>query len=137
MEHRLGSRMRVRLPARLDAQGGTSAFGLLRNVSLSGAYLKVSGPFKPLMRVDVGFDCGCFADTEVIRVAAFVTRTDADGVAVEWCEFAPDAVARLMAFAGSPPGRRVELRLPREAQAAGAARSHEKDSQAVAGGASR
>ena len=129
--------MRVRLPARLDARGGTSAFGLLLDVSLSGAYVKTSGPFKPLMRVDVGFDCRWVADTEAIRVPAFVTRADAGGVAVEWCEFAPGAVARLMTLAASPPGSRVGLRLPRESQGEAAAHSREQGSQAVAAGTSR
>lgn len=137
MEHRLGSRMQVRLPARLDVRGGRSALGLLLNVSLSGAYVKTSGSFRPLTRVDVGFDCGRFADSEMTRVAAFVTRTDADGVAVEWCEFAPDAVAVLTAFAARPPGSRVGLRLAREAQGEGVARSREQGSQAVAAGTSR
>ena len=101
MDHRLGMRRLLILPVRLERQGKIIALGRTLDVSLSGAYVKTSPAFTLLTRVD--FVCREHrpAAIDALRIAAFVTRVTAHGLAVEWFEFAPPVIHQLLALAES------------------------------------
>jgi hypothetical protein len=91
MEHRWGHRIVCGTPARLSASGGTSGVGRLRDVSLSGGFVETALDLPLFARVTV-----FVRDTEV---SGSVTRTDDDGVGIEWCDSEPRAICPLL---GSP-----------------------------------
>ena len=69
------------------------------NVNLSGAYIETSRPFAPFSRVDFVSEPVLYERIGASRIAAFVTRATAGGVAVEWFEFAAPVIRRLVALA--------------------------------------
>ena len=107
MEHRWGERRSVNQPVRLTAGGRLVVLGRLQDVSHSGAFIVTCARINPLMLVEVelghgspgGGRGGC-------RIPAFVVRNAADGVGVEWCEYAPAGIEVLFAVsAGTLPSR--------------------------------
>lgn len=101
MEHRLGTRMPISLPVKLHHPGKTPALGRMTNVSLSGAYVQTSVDLEPLACIEIGWkqlvpEPAAVEPAAVPCVAAFVTRVAADGVALEWLEFAPAVIRQLM-----------------------------------------
>lgn len=103
MEHRLGTRVPLCLPARLDMRGETSALGSLLNVSLSGAYVATPRIYQLLSPIDIL--CARFGDdhAEPSGVSAYVIRKAELGVGVEWREFAPQTIRLLVKLAQSTP----------------------------------
>jgi hypothetical protein len=96
MEHRWGERIRIELPVRITAHPFAVRAGRLLNVSVSGAFLKVDFPLRPLSRIQVMFDQPQRVKCEAPAIAAYVARRYKDGVGIEWCEFAPPAVSKLL-----------------------------------------
>lgn len=96
MEHRLGTRMRISLPVKLHQAGKTPAFGQILNVSLSGAFVRTSANLGPLARIGIVCEHVYSEAAGAACVTAFVTRVAADGVALEWLEFAPPVIRHLM-----------------------------------------
>jgi hypothetical protein len=79
MEHRWGKRTTLRLAVRLVTASESSAPGILRNISASGAFIETIGRFPLLTSVRVEFpDSASFA--------AFVVRRSSKGLGVEWSE---------------------------------------------------
>ena len=109
MEHRLGIRIPLSLLVRLDQQGETAALGRMLNVSLSGAYVATLRDYQLLSRIDIV--CGWFSAPrpDVFAIAAYVVRKAGGGVAIEWCEFAPPAIRRLVVSAGTWRRARISL----------------------------
>ncbi len=101
MEHRLGRRMPLTLPVRLERYGRPTAYGGLCNASLSGVYVETSLPFALFTRVD--FVCGrlLYERIGVTHMSAFVSRVTSRGIAVQWFEFASAVIRRLAALAES------------------------------------
>lgn len=99
MEHRWGERIDLDLQVRLDARPGALATGQLRNVSLSGAYVRTAARIPPLTRLYLELERQCRSRGEPNRIPAYVSRADGQGVALEWCEFAPAAIHGLLADA--------------------------------------
>lgn len=96
MEHRLGTRVTTFLPVRVIHARALLAFGRMLDASLSGAYIETSAPLPLFARIDVVCGQGFSDRAECSGVAAYVTRAGAHGVGVEWLEFAPPAIRRLM-----------------------------------------
>lgn len=96
MEHRWGERVRIELPVRITAHPFAVRTGRLLNLSVSGAFLKVDFPLRPLSRIQVVFDQPQRAKCEAPTIAAYVTRRYKDGVGIEWCQFAPREVSKLL-----------------------------------------
>lgn len=93
MEHRWGRRKAAELDVRLRGSPGAIGFGSLRDVSLSGAYVRTS-LFLPLLgcvTVSVGND----------EVPAQVVRRDGKGLGLEWEEFAPRVIGRLLGYSSA------------------------------------
>jgi hypothetical protein len=66
----------------------------LRDVSVSGAFLETGAILRTFSSVDVQFRTHRGGSSRVL--SAHVVRTTPDGVGVEWREFAPREVSRLM-----------------------------------------
>ena len=94
MEHRWGWRLRVDLTARVGDSAGLMNIARVRDVSVSGAFLETSATLRAFSCVDVQFRTDRGSNTRVL--SAQVVRTTADGVGVEWRDFAPREVSRLM-----------------------------------------
>jgi hypothetical protein len=107
MEHRWGERVRVELPVRISAHPFAVRAGKLLNLSVSGAFLKVDFPMRPLSRVEVVFEQTPRAKCEATPMAAYVARRYKDGVGIEWCEFAPPEVSKLLQTVAMRPHMRL------------------------------
>lgn len=101
MEHRWGWRLRVDLTARVGDTSGLMNIARLRDVSVSGAFLETAALLRVFTNVEVQFRTHRGSDSP--GLAAHVVRTTPDGVAVEWIEFAPREVSRLMETYPVPP----------------------------------
>ncbi len=99
MEHRWGTRVSVDLAVRLDVGADRLAPGLIREVSLSGAYLETRAGIAPYTPVLIELPRGLHGSSEPHRISALVIRADGRGLALEWSEFAPGAVRTLIAAA--------------------------------------
>jgi hypothetical protein len=111
MEHRWGERFAVCLTVELASSSSPPVTGTLENVSVSGAFVRTAqrgpqrGPVAVLFREE--------ASVRTVRIAAYVVRESADGVGIEWCEFAPRAVRELMIPNGSDTARARRARTAR------------------------
>ncbi len=94
MEHRWGWRLRVDLTARVGDAAGEMSIARLRDVSVSGAFLETAVRVPAFSCVDVQFRTCRGGNSRAL--SAHVVRSTSEGIAVEWDEFAPADVARLM-----------------------------------------
>jgi len=96
MEHRWGERVQVDFPVRLSAHPFTKRNGRLTDLSVSGGYIESSVDLRALARIEVSILVVPWAKHEASVIAAYVTRKYRHGVGIEWCEFAPPVVSRLL-----------------------------------------
>lgn len=94
MEHRWGLRHSLNLSVRLDGRPQLLTFARLKNASSSGAYIETRTAPPLLSRVWVELDWD--RRDESRRIAAYVVRTERNGVGLEWCDFAPRAILALI-----------------------------------------
>jgi len=101
MEHRWGQRVAVQVGAQVTAEPFGTLSGRARDVSLSGIFLVMPlPPWSLWTRVAVQLDDPAPAGQGSRRpIFAFVVRRAQDGVALEWCKFAPRAIRHLLARA--------------------------------------
>jgi hypothetical protein len=95
LEHRWGERIRVNLPVRVSAADLERVQGCLKNLSLSGAFLKSDCELRLHALIEVRIEL----PPPVARAAvieAHVSRKHSEGVGIEWCEFAPNIVKALL-----------------------------------------
>jgi hypothetical protein len=104
MDNRLGERIPLQLAIRVvSTRPRTTGIGLLKNLSRSGALIvNCELQLFSLIHVVLESDPGSKQAEE--PVAAYVTRVCNDGFGVEWCEFAPPAVAALLQTVIAPTG---------------------------------
>lgn len=111
MEHRWGQRFITRVPVRLISESGEPICGQTVNISISGAFVEItrSGPLWARVEVEVNPQGAPRQWPE--RIAAHLTRRTRDGVAIEWCELAPQAVRALLPFGhpAAPPSLRTNM----------------------------
>jgi hypothetical protein len=103
LEHRWGERVRVNIPVRVEANESTAANGCMRDLSLSGAFVKSDSdlPLNTLIEVSIALPP---PSTRTAVIKAPVSRKFNDGVGIEWYEFAPNIIRALLRFAlRSPP----------------------------------
>jgi hypothetical protein len=93
MEHRWGTRVPLEARAELWTAEGVSGFGMVRNASLSGAWVETRLKFRPLARVAVQP-----MDRPGEWLDACVVRVDADGVGIEWLDPGLHAVSALLSL---------------------------------------
>jgi hypothetical protein len=96
MDNRLGERLSIHVDLRLvSTRPRTTSIGRIKNLSRSGAL--ITDCDLPLFSlIQVIFESHQEPKPDEESVAAYVTRICDDGVGVEWCEFAPPAVAALL-----------------------------------------
>jgi len=92
MEHRCGQRVRPNAHASVMDGSGWTAFARVRDISASGAFLECPAPRNTVTRVIVRLK-----DQRIdTLLAGDVVRRTADGIGIEWGDFAPAAVAPLL-----------------------------------------
>ena len=96
MEHRWGERVGVDIPVRITGHPFTVRTGRLSNLSVSGAFIRADVDVRPLSRILVAIELPHRPKSDATMVPAFVARKLKDGIGVEWCEFKPPAINRLL-----------------------------------------
>jgi hypothetical protein len=91
MEHRWGQRHAFDQMVLLRAAGWRVP-ARVKDISISGAYLRCAIPDPGVVRVRVDFR----RHSHVAELIAYVVRRTADGIGVEWGEFGSQAVSRLL-----------------------------------------
>src|ERR1700733_6332932 len=113
MDNRLGERIPINLVIRLVSTRPRSiAVGLLRDLSRSGALI-VNCDLQLFSLIHVVLQPHQGSNDEE-SIAAYVTRTCDGGIGVEWCEFAPPAVADLLRAAAASSGAFAERQMDSE-----------------------
>lgn len=97
MEHRWGKRVPLDLTVTLDWGVSKGLAGHLRDVSLSGGYIEGVRLIPLWAGVYVELQGLTGKQGEWDRVKGYVVRSEPNGVALEWADFAPRAVRRLVA----------------------------------------
>src|ERR1700691_5525056 len=105
MEHRWGERFAVDILVRVGSRPYAVRTGRLTDLSMSGGSIKIASDLRILSRVQVALVLPARFSHATPVVSAYVARRHRDGVGVEWCDFAPQAVVDLLR---SPAGRRRE-----------------------------
>ena len=113
MEHRWGERFAVDIAVRLGSRPYAVRTGRLIDLSMSGGRIRIGMDLRVLSRVQVALVLPArFSQTTPVPViSAYVARRCRDGVGVEWCDFAPQAVVELLR--SSALHRREPLHRPR------------------------
>jgi len=93
MEHRWGERTTLDRPIRIDCRSQATAVAVLRDASVSGAFLCTSARLALLTTVEITL-LGRGRTTESIE--ALVVRSAPDGFGLEWAEIAPRAIVDLL-----------------------------------------
>ena len=110
MEHRWGKRSALDIGVRLRLGSGAVDTGRLTNTSLSGAFVCTSRCFSAFTRVVVELDSGAARQSAPQGIPAYVVRVAPDGLGLEWSEFAPPAIAALLARTTAVRSRNAEVR---------------------------
>lgn len=103
MEHRWGRREDCQLPVLVEAVTHARIRAHIQNLSLSGAFLKISigGDLTPTVIVHLATPNA--AAYPAHQIIAYVVRRTHEGIGLEWVHFAP----RLSAFIWRPRHRRL------------------------------
>jgi hypothetical protein len=96
MEHRWGERVGVDIPVRITGHPFTVRPGRLSNLSVSGAFIRADVDVRPLSRILVAIELPQHPKRDAPTIPAFVARKLKDGIGIEWCEFKPPAINRLL-----------------------------------------
>jgi hypothetical protein len=116
MEHRWGERHALDQMVSVRA-AGWRVLAQVRNISVSGAYLRCAVPDASVTRIRVDFK----HQPRTRELVAYVVRRTADGIGVEWGEFGSETVTQVLsralpaaaeAFAPSR-GRSLVVAMPR------------------------
>jgi hypothetical protein len=95
LEHRWGERVRVNMPVYVSAGAFAGFDGCMKNLSLSGAFVKSDWDLRLHSLIDVHIKLPS-PSPRVDIVKAQVSRKLAEGVGIEWCEFAPTIIKDLL-----------------------------------------
>jgi hypothetical protein len=112
MEHRWGERVRVDFPVRITALRFSMRDGRLADLSVSGALLKTVLDLRVLSRIQIAIVMPLWPKHDAPLVEAYVARKYRDGFGVEWCEFAPPAVTRLLSATVNRPYANIRRPTP-------------------------
>jgi hypothetical protein len=110
MEHRWGTRSVLDAAVRLLSGSRNAVSGHITNASLSGAFIRMGARLPVFGYVLVELDGSGSRHRAPPRIPAYVVRQTPDGIAVEWCEFAPPAITSLLMGLPSPVTGRLEAR---------------------------
>jgi PilZ domain len=110
MEHRWGERLRVDFPVRVMAHRFSVREGRLADLSVSGARVKADFEARVFSRVQIAIDLPLWPKHRSPVVEAYVTRRYKHEFGIEWCEFAPRAVSKLLRAIVTRPHARFRRR---------------------------
>jgi hypothetical protein len=96
VEHRWGKRSVLDAAVRLFSGSRAVVSGRITNASLSGAFIRTDARLPAFGYVLVELNGNGGSHRAPARIPAYVVRQTPDGVAVEWCEFAPPAITSLL-----------------------------------------
>ena len=94
MEHRWGHRVTTDISVQVLADASSAGWGRLRNISISGGFVKTALRIRVLstLRVTIPATAG----NPVRTLQAIVVRSEIDGVGVEWLDPELEAVITLV-----------------------------------------
>ena len=93
-ESRWGNRVNVNIPVQLSAEIFAAADGCMRNLSLSGAFVKTNVDLGLHSLIEVIIKMPSLQHAEAIT--AYVSRRLTEGVGIEWREFGSIVVKDLL-----------------------------------------
>ena len=96
MEHRWGHRREVSRAVQIGTRGGVVARGRICNVSISGAFVATLLPVRLYAYVTIHISAMVHGKRSATALEAQVVRRSAEGIGVEWCELAPEAIRSLL-----------------------------------------
>lgn len=96
MDHRWGHRVTVDISVRLICQPHAIGVGWLRDLSISGGFVRTTLAPSLLARIHIVDALGADEDAEHEELEAHVVRRGRVGIGVEWTELAPAAVRRIL-----------------------------------------
>lgn len=99
MEHRWGQRIDFAIPLRILVGSAQAVQGELRNVSISGAFVRTTHALPSGLPIQVELPRGNAHVAPTLHICAHVTRQGKDGVGLEWTEFAAPSVRALFDLA--------------------------------------
>ncbi|MEJ1962311.1 MAG: PilZ domain-containing protein [Gammaproteobacteria bacterium] len=92
MEHRWGQRVPVCQRVQLACRGQDSSASILRDASISGAFVQTGLQPRLFSEVEIAMQVG----GETLRISARVVRSERAGIGVEWNHLASAAVIVLL-----------------------------------------
>lgn len=95
LEHRWGARVQVNIPVRVEANALPGGNGCMKDLSLSGAFIKSDRDFRLHTLVEVRIALPP-PSSRTALIKAHVSRKFNEGVGIEWCEFAPGIIKDLV-----------------------------------------
>jgi hypothetical protein len=95
LEHRWGERFPANLRILIATDVISSAAGIIRNVSMSGALIQTGVELRLRSLVSIRLESSLPSRRSTL-ILAHVVRKGGDGVGVEFCDFAPRAVKDLL-----------------------------------------
>lgn len=96
MEHRWGIRRALDVGVKVYAGSKPPRLGRLLDASSSGAYVATGTPLPIMTQIYLAIGRDGSQHTDRHRIAAYVVRSDAGGIGIEWQEFAPPPVVALI-----------------------------------------
>lgn len=102
LEHRWGARVQVNIPVRVEATALPMGNGWMKDLSLSGAFIKSDRDLRLHTLVEVSIALPPPSSRTAV-IKAHVSRKFKEGVGIEWCEFAPSIIKDLVRSASRSP----------------------------------
>jgi hypothetical protein len=96
MEHRWGQRFDVDILVRVHSRPYAVRTGRLTDLSMSGGFIVTRVDLRELRRLQVSLVLPHRLSQATPMISAYVARRHRDGIGVEWCDFAPQAVVELL-----------------------------------------
>ncbi len=93
--------MEVDLLVRLHSRPYAVRTGRLIDLSMSGGYILTGMDLRELRRIQIAFVSPHRFSHATPMISAYVARRQRDGIGVEWCDFAPQAVVELLRSPGA------------------------------------
>jgi hypothetical protein len=106
MEHRWGQRFEVDILVRVHSRPYAVRTGRLIDVSMSGGYIVTGMDLRELRRLQIALVLPHRFSHATPMISAYVARRHRDGIGVEWCDFAPQAVVELLRSPAAKPHNR-------------------------------
>jgi len=107
MEHRWGQRFEVDILVRVHSRPYAVRAARLTDVSMSGGFIATSMDLRELRRLQIALVVPHRFSQATPMISAYVARRHRDGIGVEWCDFAPQAVVELLRSPAAKSPRRT------------------------------